>query len=56
MLIQISLKFIPKDPIDNKLSLDLVQVMAWHQIGNSSSSELMMSIDNDTIFLSLLRP
>ena len=28
MLIQISLKFIPKGSIDNELALDLVQVMA----------------------------
>ena len=30
--IQISLKFVPMHPIDNKSSL--VQVMAWHQTGD----------------------
>ena len=32
ILIQISLKFVPKGPNDNKWAL--VQVMAWRQIGN----------------------
>ena len=32
ILIQISLKFVPKDPIDNKSVM--VQVMAWHRTGD----------------------
>ena len=32
IFIQISLKFVPKGPIDNKSAL--VQVMAWCQTGN----------------------
>ena len=31
-LIRLSLKFVPKDLINNKSSL--VQVMAWHRIGD----------------------
>ena len=30
-MIQISLKFVPRGPIDSKFGL--VQVMAWHRIG-----------------------
>ena len=30
--IRISLKFVPRSPIDNKPAL--VQVMAWHRTGN----------------------
>ena len=37
ILIQISLKFVLRSPIHNKPSL--VQVMAWHQIGNKPLSE-----------------
>ena len=37
--IRISLKFIPRSPIDNKPAL--VQVMAWRQIGNKPLPELM---------------
>ena len=38
--IQISLKFIPRSPLDNKPAL--VQVMAWSRIGDKPSPELMM--------------
>ena len=39
--IQISLKFIPRSPIDNKPTL--VQVMAWRRIGDWPLPELMMT-------------
>ena len=39
ILIKISLKFVPKDPIDCKLAL--VQVMAWRQIGDKPLPEPM---------------
>ena len=39
--IKISLKFIPKGPIDNKLVL--VQVMAWRQTGDKPLSEPMLT-------------
>ena len=39
--IQISLKFVPKSPFDNKAAL--VQVMAWRQTGNTPLSELMLT-------------
>ena len=38
--IQISLKFVPRSPIDNKVAL--VQVMVWHQTGFKPLSEPMM--------------
>ena len=38
---QISLKFIPSNPIDNKPVL--VQVMAWRQIGDKPLPELMVT-------------
>ena len=38
--IKISLKFVPKGPINN--SLALVQIMAWHQPGDKPLSEPMM--------------
>ena len=38
--IKISLKFVPKDPINNIPAL--VQIMAWRQAGNKPLSELMM--------------
>ena len=41
-LIQISLKFVPKDPIDHKSSL--VQVMAWCRTGNKPLHEPMMTL------------
>ena len=41
IFIQISLKFVPKDPIDNKSAL--VQVMAWCWTGNKTFPEPMMT-------------
>ena len=41
ILIQISLKFVPKGPIDNKAAL--VQVMAWHLKGDKPLSEPMLT-------------
>ena len=40
ILIKISLKFVPKGPINNIPAL--VQIMAWHHPGNKSLSEPMM--------------
>ena len=45
ILIKISLKFVPKDPIDNKSAL--VQVMAWRQIGARPLPESVMAQFND---------
>ena len=39
--IQISPKFVPRSPIDNKPAL--VQVMAWRRIGDKPLPELMMT-------------
>ena len=39
--IQISLKFVPMDPIDNRPAL--VQVMAWSRIGDKQLSEPMLT-------------
>ena len=41
ILIQISLKFVPRSPINNKAAL--VQVMAWRQRDVKSLSEPMMT-------------
>ena len=41
ILIKISLKFVPKGPIDN--NPPLVQLMAWHRIGNKPLSEPMLT-------------
>ena len=41
ILIEISLKFVPNGPIDNKPAL--VQVMAWHRIGLKPLYEPMMA-------------
>ena len=38
--IQISLKFVPRSPIDNKPAV--VQVMAWRRIGDKPLPEPMM--------------
>ena len=38
--IQISLKFVPRSPIDNNAAL--VQVMAWHQTGDKPLPETIM--------------
>ena len=40
ILIKISVKFVPNDPINNIPAL--VQVMAWHRPGNKRLSEPMM--------------
>ena len=39
-LIKISLKFVPKGPIDN--NPELIQIMAWRQPGDKPLSEPMM--------------
>ena len=44
--IQISLKYVPRSPIDNKPAL--VQVMAWCQIGDKPLPEPMMNQISDT--------
>ena len=41
IFIQISLKFVPKCPIDNTSAL--VQVMDWRQIGDTPLSEAMLT-------------
>ena len=46
ILIQISLKFVPRSPIDNKSAL--VLVMAWHRTGDKPLSEPMLTWFNDT--------
>ena len=39
--IQISLKFVPRSPVDNKVAL--VQVMAWRRTGDEPLSEPMLN-------------
>ena len=46
MKIQISVKLVPKSPIDNKSAL--VQVMAWRQTGDKPIPEPMMTHYTDT--------
>ena len=46
ILIQISLKFVPRSPIDNKPVL--VQIMAWRRIGDKPLPEQMIAQFNDT--------
>ena len=41
ILLNISLKSVPKETIDNKSAF--VQVMAWHQIGEKSLHETMLT-------------
>ena len=41
ILIQVSLKFVPRSPIDNKPAF--VQVMAWHLTGNKPLHVLMLT-------------
>ena len=43
--IQISLRFVPRNPFDNKQAL--VQVMAWRQIGDKPLPEPMLTQFND---------
>ena len=50
VLIHISLKYVPKGPIDNNLAL--VQIMAWCQTGDKPLSEPMMAWFGD-IYASL---
>ena len=49
ILIQISLKFVPKGPIDNKATL--VQVMAWRRIGDTPLPETMLTHFTDAYML-----
>ena len=44
--IQISLKFVPRSPTDNKSAL--VQVMDWRRIGDKPLPESMMTQFTDT--------
>ena len=46
ILIQISLKFVPRSPIDNKPAL--VQVMAWRRTGDKPLPEPVMTQFTDT--------
>ena len=41
IFIKISLKFAPKEPIDSNLAL--IQIRAWHQIGNKPLSGPMLT-------------
>ena len=41
ILIEISLNFVPKGPIDNKTAL--VYMMAWRRIGNKALSKPMLT-------------
>ena len=41
ILIKISLKFVPKGPIDNKSAL--VREMAWRQVGDKPLSEAILT-------------
>ena len=41
IVIQISLKFVPRGPIDNNPAL--VQIMAWRRIGDKPLSEPMLT-------------
>ena len=43
--IKISLKFVPKDPVDNKFAL--VEVMAWHRTDDKPLPQPMMTQFND---------
>ena len=45
ILIEISLKFVPKGPIDNNSAL--VQIMAWRRIGDKPLSEPMLTRFSD---------
>ena len=45
IFIQISLKFVPKGPIDNKVAL--VQVMAWCRTGDKPLPEPMLTQFSD---------
>ena len=45
ILIKISLKFVPKGPIDNDPAL--VKIMAWRRIGDKPLSEPMLALFTD---------
>ena len=45
-MIRISLKFVPKGPIDNESAL--IQVMAWYRTGNKPLPEQMLTQLTDT--------
>ena len=47
ILIQISQKFVPRDPIDNKSAL--VQEMAWCQTGDKPLPEPMLAQFTDAL-------
>ena len=46
VLIEISPKFVPKDPVDNKSAL--VQVMAWHRTGDKPLAETILKQFTET--------
>ena len=46
ILIEISLKFVPKSPINNNPAL--AQIMAWRRIGDKPLSEPMLTPFTDT--------
>ena len=48
VLFKTSLKFVPKDPIDNLSAL--VQVMAWRLEGNKPLPELMLTKMYDSVW------
>ena len=47
--IRISMKFVPRVPIDNRPAL--VQVMAWHRTGDKPLPETMLTQFNDAFLL-----
>ena len=52
ILIRISLKFVPKCPIDNKLAL--VQVMAWRLFGAKPLREAILTLITDSYTYAVL--
>ena len=52
ILIRISLKLVPRSPIDNTPAL--VQVMAWRRIVDKSLTELMMNQVSDAYMRHLM--
>ena len=49
ILIQMSLEFVPRSPIDNKPAL--VQVMAWCRTDDKLLPELMLTLIIDTYYM-----
>ena len=47
ILIKISLKFVPKGPINNNPAL--VQIMAWHRTGNKPLSEVLNQCSSESL-------